>query len=236
MRIAVTGEGPTDYGRHDFRTGNWEWGPVAAYIHNIANSEGKSVELTPIKREEIKELKLQGRSTKGLTGKAISARKFAVLMQKESCDAGIYFCDSDRETGSNNSNVKATQKHYDEVYDQVKVGLEPVNAIPMIAMRMIECWIMSDKKALEKVFGIKLKENVIPTYPEMIWGDKHNPNSNYPKHYFNRMIRQSDKRHKDYENDAPSFCEIAEASDVSTLRKKCSYSYERFYNDLVGIL
>ncbi len=236
MRIAVTGEGPTDYGRREFKTGKWEWGPVAAYIHNIAKSEGKNVELQPITREEIKSLKLQRRSAAGLEGKAMAAKKFVVLMQQEKYDAGIYFCDADREAGANNSNTNAAKKYYEKLYEDIKNGLGSANAIPMIAMRMIECWIMSDKKALEKVFGISLKANVIPTYPEMIWGDKHDPRSNYPKHYFVRMIRESDKKYRDYESNAPDFYDIAENSDIAELRKKCNISFEKFYTDFVGML
>lgn len=236
MRIAVTGEGPTDYGRRNFRTGKWEWGPIAAYIHNIAKSQGRNIELEAITREEIKNLKLQKRSVAGLNGKSLPARKFSILMQRSECDAGIYFCDSDRETGASNSDPRQAKQRYDDVYQEIKNGLEPSKAIPMVAMRMIECWIMSDKTAIEKVYEIELKPSVIPNCPEMIWGDKHDPNSNYPKHYFVRMIRESNKRYKDYESNALDFHDVAENSDIMVLRNKCNVSYERFYTDFLEML
>ncbi|MBR5128015.1 MAG: DUF4276 family protein [Roseburia sp.] len=236
MRIGVTGEGPTDYGRYDFKTGNWEWGPVAAYIKAIANRKGKDIELNPIEREEVQRFKLQKRSMAGLKGKSIPARKFAMLIKREGYDAGIYYCDSDREVGAANSDFKKAVRHYEELYEEIQIGLEPVKAIPMIAMRMIECWLMSDKKALEIFFKTKFDEKVIPVQPEMMWGDKHNPNSNYPKHYFNRMVRESNKRYKDYESNACDFYNIANLADVEVLQKKCNVSFGRFYTDLIDML
>lgn len=40
MRIAVTGEGPTDYGKVDYgNTGHWIDGPVQVYLRRIAEEQ-----------------------------------------------------------------------------------------------------------------------------------------------------------------------------------------------------
>lgn len=236
MKVAITGEGPTDYGAKDYESGQWEWGPVAVYVEKIAADEGKPVELYPIERKDIENMKLQKRSTLGLKGKGIPARKFAILMQKEKCDMGIYYCDADRESGTKNSSALVAEKRYKEVYQDIENGLESFEAIPMIALRMIECWMLSDKKALESVYRIKLSTADLPGKPELIWGDKSDPEGNYPKQYLVRIIRNADKRYRDYVSDRTDFIDIASNTDIKIIRQKCSISFERFYRDFVEML
>ena len=47
MKIAVTGEGPTDYGKEEYGTGKWLWGPIEVYLRRVAEQEGVSIELVP---------------------------------------------------------------------------------------------------------------------------------------------------------------------------------------------
>ncbi|MDE7320319.1 MAG: hypothetical protein K2N46_11420, partial [Lachnospiraceae bacterium] len=83
-RIAVTGEGPTDYGQMGFHSGTgqpvWKWGPVKGLcILCIADEEiEEALEFYPIHKEEVKRIKLL-RSDSGLEGRAIPARKFRNL-------------------------------------------------------------------------------------------------------------------------------------------------------------
>ena len=73
-------------------------------------------------------------------------------------DAGIFYCDADKETGVKSSNRIAVTKHYETVYKEVKDGLNSDKGIPMIPLSMIECWILADKSALEQVFELEIQQ------------------------------------------------------------------------------
>ena len=161
MKIAFTGEGATDYGKQHYnkKTGEyeWEWGPAAVYLEKIAKENDVDIELVVIQRADIEKHKLQGRSLKGLSGKAIPARKFADLMRREKCTYGVYYCDADRECGQSNSDRSGTEKWYGKRYEEVQKGLNAsaYEKIPMIPLRMIESWILGDLHAIELMYNKK---------------------------------------------------------------------------------
>ena len=194
------------------------------------------VEFIPIEKEDVKKVKLQRRSSKEVSGRGIPARKFRILMGEGKYDAGIFYCDADKETGVKSSNRIAVTKHYETVYKEVKDGLNSDKGIPMIPLSMIECWILADKSALEQVFELEIQQAKMPAEPEYIWGNKNDSGSDYPKNYLVRMIRSLDNRYQTYAASRENFYEIAKCSEISTLREKCSISYERFYKDFEQIL
>ena len=185
MKIAITGEGKTDFGQKEYSTGKWLPGPAIVYAENIAKEKGAEVEFIPIEK---------------------------------------------------GSNRIAVTKHYETVYKEVKDGLNSDKGIPMIPLSMIECWILADKSALEQVFELEIQQAKMPAEPEYIWGNKNDSGSDYPKNYLVRMIRSLDNRYQTYTASRENFYEIAKCSEISTLREKCSISYERFYKDFEQIL
>ncbi|MCI9411356.1 MAG: DUF4276 family protein [Eubacterium sp.] len=236
MKIAITGEGNTDYGKKEYGTGKWLPGPAIIYVEKIAKEQGMNVELLPIEKQDVMKVRVQGRSTKGLSGRGIPAKKFMILKNKNKCDAGIFYCDADKGTGTKSSNCSAVAKHYEEVYEEVKNGLSSDQAIPMIPLSMIECWMLGDKAALEQIFHLSISERKLPDKPEYVWGAKTDPNSDYPKNYFVRLIRSLDRRYGTYQSCQEDFNKIADHSTISTLRKTCPLSYERFYTDFINLL
>ena len=76
MKIAITGEGKTDFGQKEYSTGKWLPGPAIVYAENIAKEKGVEVEFIPIEKEDVKKVKLQRRSSKEVSGRGIPARKF----------------------------------------------------------------------------------------------------------------------------------------------------------------
>lgn len=140
MNIAVTGEGVTDYGQQVFGEDKWEEGPVQVYLKRIADNYKINVNINPIDRRDVERVRLQGRSIRGLSGKSVPARKFKVLCKEKGYSYGVYYCDADRESGMKNSDEKAIINRYEEVYSEVKEGLDSVNKhyIPMISCRIIE--------------------------------------------------------------------------------------------------
>lgn len=240
MEIAVTGEGKTDYGCFVYDkkkcANKWQWGPIAIYIKKIAEERNVDISLVPIERETIKKYSL-GRNVKSGKGHEIPAKKFAYLMRDNDLEYGVFYCDTDKNTDSRNDKHNA-EKENQAVHDEVQKGLieAGVNAVPMVALRMIESWIMGDKNAIEKALDIKIKPNLYPSDPELLWGDEHDPSSDYPKNYLNRMIRKSDKKYVDFEGSREIFCEIAEETNIETLRKNCEISFDRFYQEFSELL
>ena len=54
MKIAITGEGKTDFGQKEYSTGKWLPGPAIVYAENIAKEKGVEVEFIPIEKEDVK--------------------------------------------------------------------------------------------------------------------------------------------------------------------------------------
>ena len=237
MEIAVTGEGPADYGKEIYKDGirKWEWGAAGIYIKRIAKEQNKEVTLHAIPRKNVDAIKLQRRQLQGLDGKAVPARKFAICMQKQGYSYGIYYCDADRGSGDKNSDENVARKRFNSVYESVRKGLEgEINyAIPMVSLRMIENWVVADTKAFEECFG-KCPE--IPNKPELLWGDKNNPKSDYPKHYLQRIVRSMGKKYETINVSSELYCEIVEQQDLNEVAKKCYISFRKFYEDFSNML
>lgn len=235
--IAVTGEGPADYGRmvYEKERGNyWEWGPVGYLLKRCLEDYHASEDIgfEPVQKEQVKSMKLL-RSDKGLKGLSIPARKFVRYCRENDLGHGIFYADSDKRENSAKTQREA-QQHFQEVYNEVREGLEmdeQPSFIPMIALKMIECWLLADAKAFEACYGCAPS---LPRNPELIWGDKRNPDSDYPKHFLDRILSGipgcEGRGHQEI------FCNLAEQIDTGTLRERCGISFEQFYRDFGKLL
>lgn len=232
-KIAVTGEGSTDYGQSGYhpRTGSpeWKWGPVKELCILCLDPEERKEEpeFYPVHKEDVKRIKLL-RSDSGLEGRAIPARKFRNLCREQKLEYGIFYSDADR-GGDSGKAVHSARKHFEKVYQEVITGLQSEdhkNFIPMIPLKMIECWLLADEKAFYDCFGKRIK---LPSKPELIWGDKENPGSDYPKCCMARVLEQAGGDKADSMREI--FCELVEYMDVNTLKEKCPISFRTFYED-----
>ena len=48
MKIAITGEGKTDFGQKEYSTGKWLPGPAIVYAENIAKEKGTDIPYTGV--------------------------------------------------------------------------------------------------------------------------------------------------------------------------------------------
>lgn len=238
--IAVTGEGPTDYGHmvYDKKRGmQWEWGPVFNLLERCMKDYGMEdrPNFQPVQKEALKRVKLL-RSERGLSGLAIPARKFRNYCCEEAIDRGIFYADADAREGSAKTMAEA-RNYYREIYEEACSGLGELEAgpektfIPMIPLKMIENWLLADEAAFESVFG---KAPKLPPKPELIWGDKHDPSSDYPKHVLKRALEEASEDTDQGSREV--FVWLAEAVDVTALRNKCGISFETFYQDFKDML
>lgn len=231
QKVLVTGEGKTDYGCKDYASGNWNWGPIYCYIQNCLSEEQKQrLQFEAVEREDVDRIRLQ-RSAKHLRGKTIPSRKFKNYLMNKGYSYGIYYCDTDKVESGSNTDVSSNKKHFEKIYADVKMGLESDDnkIIPMIAMKMIESWMLADGNAYMKIYGTPVD---LPNKPELIWGEKSDISSNYPKHVLKRVLESVNG----YEIDLQSaYNEIAKNTDIEILQEKCPISFGKFKEDIGGI-
>lgn len=228
MLIAITGEGHTDYGQRDYASNRWLDGPVQGYMRGIAKKISREpLEFHVLEKEDVRRVKVQQRNLKGLKGMGIPAKKFSILMKEKGLRKGVFYSDTDKESGTKNTE-HAARKQFEERYQEIADGLEGTEAIPMVPLRMMESWILADKEALEIVLKKEIEDSFMPKAPELLWGAKGNKGSDYLKHYLYRLTGQDSHREL--------FADIAKHASVEKMREKCPISYERFYSDFSALL
>lgn len=232
-RVLLCGEGPTDYGNPEYGTNRWEEGPVQPIIRKTAST---LFIFEHVEKNEVKRLRIQ-RGPRG--GHGIKAYKLSVIAKKRKIDRVICYVDADKLSGKGNKET-AARESFLRVYTDIKNGFNDFNerfgsrngrkiqGIPMVPLRMIESWLLSDKNAFFKCFGKYPSNPPLPSKPELIWGGKDDPKSNYPKNLMKRVLNQ----YQGKENNRATFFEIAKRIDIETLRKKCPISFEPFYINL----
>jgi hypothetical protein len=96
----------------------------------------------------------------------------------------------------------------------------------MVPIRMIESWLLGDEGSYEKYFGKKIHNPKLPKKPELIWGKDDDPNSDFPKCYLEKVLKQFNE-----ESSREVFNNIAENIDIENLKKNCPISFAKFYDD-----
>ena len=239
LHLALTGEGVTDYGWQEYASRRWQEGAAAKLIRACAERQGFTVSFTFVERNAIDSLKLQARQTQGLNRKAIPAKKFQLLMRKKGVSAGVYYCDADRASGTANNSHQAEKQFFrirSEIQSISEVGKPAEVVIPMVALRMIESWLLSDRNAFEAAFGKPAspgRVTAFPPHPELLWGRENDPNSDYPKNLFIRIFKAwkhgAEPTREDY-------AELAEHMDLDELSRKCPISFRTFLQDFEQFL
>jgi len=230
--VLLLGEGPTDYGIPGKYSEAWKEGPVQPLVRKSVN---KKLSFECILKNDLKEIKLQGKRPHIKEKPAIAALKLCLYAKKHKYNKVILFSDADREQGTKNTPGEA-KKRFEKVYQTISENAAPVTKngeiifVPMVALKMIESWLMADEKAYKKCYGKEPVTPTLPSKPEFIWGKKKDGDSNYPKNYLKRVLNQF--------NENPcreTYHEIAEQMDIETLKSKCAVSYKRFFDDVQKI-
>lgn len=239
IKIAVVGEGPTDYGKWEYserkRCLCWKEGPIFPIIRNTVDSFQDMIELEAVDKNEVSKFHLQRRSSeklKGLEGKAKDSVRYSLYLDMHGFDFGIFYCDADKEQGERNTDEHVCKKLFRRVYDEVMKGVEAADienqvVVPMIPLKMIECWLLADESAFINAFD--LPSVSLPSHPELIWGDHKNPDSNYPKRYLERVL--CSKEGKRIDSNLENYHLLAEHISIKTLCDRCKISFQCFYDD-----
>ncbi|MBO4852393.1 MAG: DUF4276 family protein [Schwartzia sp.] len=247
LKLLLQGEGPTDCGTVNYQTGTIEEGPVQIFIRKILGETDVTMNLFPRSEMELsspkhRRIRLQPHN-RNLKGHGIRAYLLSIEAMRQKCDGGMLYVDADKESGVDARKESACQKRYDEIKTDILRGFQAkeLRGVAAIPMKMIESWMIGDEKALPKAFGgirqsKHKKDNQkgavesCPAKPELDWGDKANPSSNYPKNRLSRILSAYNR-----EACREVFCEIAKNADITTLRKTCPISFDDFHNQLIAL-
>ena len=239
MRMFLTGEGPTDCGRSNFdeKKGQfiWEEGPVQVYIHKAA----PDLQIDTFDKHQINNLsatrknRYNRRSMQGLSGHREKAFFIAKIAAEQGYNIIAMYVDADKSTGSTQKNHAACQKRYDLVKGEVLDGLQRGGAakpLPIVPMKMIECWILGDRNAFIGIYG-RATDPAQFKNPELLWGSEDNPQSDYPKNRLDRILVQCGGIRSQ-----ETFVSIAEKSDLQTVCETCPISFADFIGQLKALI
>ena len=246
--ILITGEGPTDYGWKSFGSGNWQEGAATKLLRRCAEAKlrekgrGGKLNLHFADRKDVEAFQLQRSLSHGLKGKSIPALRFYMLMKNRELkegikySAGVYYCDADHAANTPPSQL------FGKIYSQISTaatmtksrssGNQNTPLIPMVALHMIESWLLADANAFIKHYGCRHKPQ-LPPRPEIIWGNVDDKSSNYPKHVFVNVCKRCNNNQEPTRDD---YAGIAAHTDLQLLCERCGISFKRFYEDIRNIL
>lgn len=219
IRILILGEGATDVGVFD-GAGRWLKGCVLKLVEKVNTM--KEINYIPVEKKVLpKTLPKKGQRKFDGHGKVV--QKLIFYSQLKNLDYGliIYYGDIDKESGTKNTRLQAA-KASEQAYKQAYAAFEFFNkkGIAIIPLRMLESWLLADEQAFYKSFGHKVR---LPKDPELLWGDKHDPKSNYPKNLLTRILNDTGKS-----CNRQAFCELVENMDLNILERKCPISFPPF--------
>jgi len=217
--VVMCGEGSQDVGKRDYQTDHWIDGPAAALFKvALDHSHNRACNITGINKYELdKEISVQKGVLKIVKGHGIKAYRLARYALLKRITFAVCYVDCDR-------------RDFDDLHREFQKGFESVTSvkgIPMIPKTMIECWLLADEHAYQKLFKRKPQNPALPSKPEDLRGAKSEPESNYPKHVLRRVISQFHQVPDEYR------LLLAELSDPDVLKSHCPISYERFYQDIL---
>ncbi len=244
MKIVVMGEGPTDVGCKDYYQTGFREGPVCVLLRRMLGNNPFEIifkEKADRKKNDKKRGKInhRQRSLSHLKGQGIFSYWAKEQAIEEGADAVLFYSDSDREGGKDCREYKVCKKRFDEVKEGIEGGFlackgkSKIYTMAVVAVKMIESWLMADPESFDKAFG-KLKNRkanqIFPKNPELEWGAKTDPQSNYPKNQIKRILSLYQQ-----ESNREVFQKLAEEADINVIKEKCPISFEDFYMQIEGL-
>ena len=175
------------------------------------------LEVTVTTRKELKAVTTLLSNRRGTHKRVTFIKRLAMLATKNGSKHIAYHRDGD---GDHNT-------VYAAVVSDFKESAEEFYTLAVVPKEMLESWLLADENAYLQAFGESPTKPPLPKKPENLWGKKDDTNSNYPKHVMKRVLEQYGKA----ANKEIYAC-LAEHIDISTMRRKCPESFERFWKDL----
>jgi len=224
MRVLICGEGPHEIGQPRFwcsRTKDYI--SLEGWMHIICGRMLPDSQFEVRRRSAITLLDRERRRfmplPDGHGAKSLAAR---LIAQREGFHVVIYMVDGDT------NQLAEWRRKRDEVLDGFRRAENGVLAIACIPMAASESWMLSDQEAW-MAKGLT-EPHILPKRPEEIWGLRDDPEGDHPHRYFYRVCVASD-----LPDSRETRCELAELTDLNTLKKQCPNSFGAFVSDMSAI-
>jgi hypothetical protein len=185
--------------------------PLIKKANNKANPE-----IQWIKRNELKNVRTHRKSDIVISGHYKMIKALALIAAKNGSKHIAYHQDAD---GKYYVVYKAIKSEFDK--------LSRFKCLVVIPKETIESWLLADEEAYPSI----PREPKLPAKPEELWGQVSDPNSNHPYNYFIRVLAQfrlADNR--------DTYAEIAENTNIETLKRRCPKSFGQFYTDMQSFI
>jgi hypothetical protein len=203
MTVYLHCEGVTDYA------------VIPALMKEV--SKKPDLEIQWIKRETLKGMKTHRKSGVMISGHYKMIKALATFSFKENCKCIAYHQDAD-------GKYTDVYKKLDSEFNHLR---EKFRCLAIVPKETIESWLLADENAYPEI----PKNPALPEKPEELWGDSRDPNSNHPKRYLSRVLKQFH-----LENNRDTYAQIAENSDVEIIKRRCCNSFGQFCDDMQGFI
>lgn len=227
-KLLLSGEGKTDYGIRG-SDGKWIDGPVQHLMKRVGTE--RQLAIDAFDRKADKRGRKGGfQNRQHLDGHAFEARVLAAEAAERGYDIAAFYVDADRA----GKTEKDCSRAYHDLKDEILTGIQTVpgmKGIAVVPLKMIESWLMADPSSFNRLFGKADGVPDFPQKPELDWGDKRQPDSNFPQNRLARILRCYHEK-----PELNVYCRIADEEDLDKLRKNCPISFEDFYQQLIGII
>ena len=219
--VLILGEGATDVGIPN-GFGQWEKGCIMILIEKI--NEQVTLNYIPVQKKSLPTT-LPKKDQGKFRGHGKNIQKLVIYshLKKIAHDIVVYYGDTDKESGANNSEIQA-RKASKQAYEQAHEALDFFNkkGFAIIPLRMLESWLLADPKPFEKKFGRQIE---LPNTPELLWGNKNDPESQYPKHVLDKTLSSLGST-----SNRQVFCELVQNINLDKLYKQCPISFPPFFD------
>jgi len=244
IKVALAGEGKTDHGEQvwDGLSGNHLFNAGACQPLIRSCAEGLTLDFIVIPKHRWSGYFTYNRkrkpSRKSLPGHAMKAYVCCEIASGENCSVVAVFVDGDKHCRNEHQKTKAphvVKKRVTEIREELKTGFnhspkkDDIKTIRMVPMRMIECWLMADAGAFGKITGTNPTTQLKGKNLECLWGDKRDPDSDYPKNVLNRLLEGTR-----YSANRETYRLIAEEINIETLAEQCPISAKPFIDEAVA--
>ena len=219
VRVLILGEGITDVGGYEYN-GQWENGCIINLLDKV-NEQLKPIYVPIDKRNLPKTLPMKGKRKFEGHGKNVQKMIIHAQLKGIQYNVIVYYGDTDKDAGTKNTDLQArrsNEKAYGQTYDAFEFFDK--KGIAVIPLRMLESWLLSDENAFLKAFGQRIK---LPRKPENLWGDWHDPNSNHPKRFLQRILDGMG-----LSGDRQTFCDLVDCMEIEALESRCPVSVPPF--------
>lgn len=242
MRIMISAEGVTDAGWEDWTGSTFETmpGPIQVYITRILRETGAlgdgTIDFVKYDRKAEKRRRKAndhfthfGKAVIGAKGHGQEAAIMCAAARQSGCDAAVFHVDSDRPEG-NAKDRRTCEKHFSKMCNEVMTGCgenkEACPLIPCVPVKMTESWLLADENAIIAVSDQPDQDSkrLVPSSPELIWGDKDDLESNYPKNALKRVLGEY---RIGYNRAAVS--DIAQNQNLKLVCERCDISFGSFF-------